>query len=124
MSPIPSSTTLTYDDTFDLLINDDFTPSPNNALEAMTASISNQGVNNISSVQLSIDELRVLALGLNFIIEPNDISNYEIYEALDEFTDTLLNKEQQAYTGPYTHEPGDERTTLIALKRKLRNKSN
>ena len=122
MSPIPSSTTLTYDDTFDLLINDDFTPSPNNALEAMTASISNQGVNNISSVQLSIDELRVLALGLNFIIEPNDISNYEIYEALDEFTDTLLNKEQQAYTGPYTHEPGDERTTLIALKRKLKKK--
>ena len=122
LSLFPSPTAFAHDDMFDLLINDDFVPSPNHALEAMTASISNQGVNNISSVQLSVDELRVLALGLNFIIEPNDISNYEIYEALDEFTDTLLNKEQQVYTGPYTHEPSDERTMLTTLKRKLRKK--
>ena len=115
-------TTLLNDDTFDVLINEDYYHSPNPALAALTASISNQGVNNISSVQLSVDELRVLALGLNFIFEPNDISNYEIYEALDEYADTLLNKEQLDYTGTYTYTPSDEHITLITLKRRLRKK--
>ena len=113
-------TTLFTDSTFDVLLNEIPYHSPNPTLAALAASISNQGVNNISSVQLSVDELRVLALGLNFIFEPNDISNYEIYQALDEFTDTLLNREQLDYTGRYTYTPSNEHTTLITMKRRLR----
>ena len=68
--------TLFTDSTFDVLLNEIPYHSPNPTLAALAVSISNQGVNNISSVQLSVDELRVLALGLNFIFKPNDISNY------------------------------------------------
>ena len=63
---------------------------PNTALAKLTAPIVNLGVNNISSYQPSVDELRVLALGLNFIPEPNDITNIEIYQALDEYADTIM----------------------------------
>ena len=94
---------------------------PNTALAAMAADILNQGVNNISSVQLSVDELRVLALGLHFIPEPTDISNFEIYQALDEYTDTLLWKEHLDYTKVNTTLPS-ERDALSALKRRLRQK--
>jgi hypothetical protein len=65
----------------------------------LTPPIVNLGVNNISSYQPSVDELRVLALGLNFIPEPNDIINIEIYQALDEYADTILWKEQLDYVG-------------------------
>ena len=41
-------------------------------------------------------------------------------QALDEFTDTLLNREQLDYTGRYTYTPSDEHTTLITMKRRLR----
>ena len=94
---------------------------PNTALAAMAADILNQGVNNISSAQLSVDELRVLALGLHFIPEPSDISNFEIYQALDEYTDTLLWKEHLDYTKVTTTLP-NERDALSALKRRLRQK--
>ena len=43
-------------------------PSQANAsLAALTASLANIGVNNISSYLPFVDELRILALGLNFI---------------------------------------------------------
>ena len=75
-------------------------PSQANAsLADLTASLTNIGVNNISSYLPSIDELRILALGLNFIPEPKDISNFEIYQALDEYTDSILWKEQLDYVG-------------------------
>ena len=92
----------------------------NSTLEKLTASISNIGVNNISSYVPSTDELRVLALGLNFIPEPHDITNCEIYQALDEFTDTLLWKEQLDYIGSRINDTSD--STLSELRRRLRKK--
>ena len=66
-------------------------PSQANAsLAALTASLANIGANNISSYFPSVDELRILALGLNFIPKPKDISNFEIYQVLDEYTDFFL----------------------------------
>ena len=94
----------------------------NNAhLAALTSPISNLGVNNISMYTPSVDELRVLALGLNFIPEPADITNVEIYQALDEFTDTLLWKEQLNYIGSNTHNDTSD-SPIATLRRKLRKK--
>ena len=94
----------------------------NNAhLAALTSPISNLGVNNISMYTPSVDELRVLALGLNFIPEPADITNVEIYQALDEFTDTLLWKEQLDYIGSNTHNDTSD-SPIATLRRKLRKK--
>ena len=94
----------------------------NNAhLAALTSPISNLGVNNISMYTPSVDELRVLALGLNFIPEPADITNVEIYQALDEFTDTLLWKEQLDYIGSITHNDTSD-SPIATLRRKLRKK--
>jgi hypothetical protein len=76
---------------------------PNATLATLTAIIANIGVNNLSSYAPSVDELRILALGLNFIPEPKDITNYEIYQALDEYTDSILWKEQLDYVGSSVH---------------------
>ena len=100
--------------------NESVTPHANKALAELTASITNVGVNNISTYTPSVDELRVLALGLNFIPEPHDVSNIEIYQALDEFTDTLLWKEQLDYTGSSVHRTDD--SVIAQLRRKLRTK--
>ena len=78
-------------------------PTANATLATLTAPIANIGVNNISSYAPSLDELRILALGLNFIPEPKDITNYEIYQALDEYTDSILWKEQLDYVGSSIH---------------------
>ena len=56
--------------------------------------IRNLGVNNISSYTPSADELVVLALGLNYIPESKDVSNIEILQAFDEFSDCLLDREK------------------------------
>jgi hypothetical protein len=65
-------------------------PITNATLATLTAPIANIRVNNISSCAPSLDELRILALCLNFIPEPKDITNYEIYQALNEYTDSIL----------------------------------
>ena len=75
----------------------------NVSLANLTASLANIGVNNISSYLPFVDELRILALGLNFIPEPKDISNFEIYQALDEYTDSILWKKQLDYVGSAVH---------------------
>ena len=96
-------------------------PNANSTLASLAKTISNVGVNNISTYSPSVDELRVLALGLNFIPEPHDITNLEIYQALDEFTDTLLWKEQLDYTGSGTHKDTSN-SAVSQLRRKLRKK--
>jgi hypothetical protein len=91
-------------------VNDNITVTPkaslalhNTTLATLTAPIANIGVNNILSYVPSVDELRILALGLNFIPEPKDITNYEIYQALDEYTNSILWKEQLDYVGSSVH---------------------
>jgi hypothetical protein len=96
-------------------------PQPNLRLAALTAPIANIGVNNISSYTPSVDELRILALGLNFIPEPKDITNFEIYQALDEYTDSLRWKEQLDYTGSFAHRDTSN-SDVAQLRRKLRTK--
>ena len=91
------------------------------ALASLTTPLVNLGVNNISSYTPSVDELRILALGLNFIPEPRDISNFEIYQALDEYTDTVLWKEQLDYTGSFVHTDTSD-SAVSQLRRKLRKK--
>ena len=59
--------------------------------------------------------------GLNFIPEPADITNVEIYQALDEFTDTVLWKEQLDYIGNNNQSNLDD-SPLALLRRKLRKK--
>jgi hypothetical protein len=93
----------------------------NAALASLTTPLVNLGVNNISSYTPSVDELRILALGLNFIPEPRDISNFEIYQALDEYTDTVLWKEQLDYTGSFVHTDTSD-SAVSQLRRKLRKK--
>ena len=92
-----------------------------NTLASLTSSITNLGVNNISTYDPTVDELRVLALGINFIPEPKDITNFEIYQALDEFTDTLLWKEQLDYIGNHNQDNTDD-LPIKLLRRKLRKK--
>ena len=101
--------------------NDDPVKSHHNALATLTAGVTNLGVNNISSYNPSVEEIRVLALGLNFIPEPADITNVEIYQALDEFTDTVLWKEQLDYIGNNNQSNLDD-SPLALLRRKLRKK--
>ena len=90
-------------------------------LTALTANVTNLGVNNISSYNPTVEEIRVLALGLNFIPEPDDITNVEIYQALDEFTDTILWKEQLDYIGSNNQANIDD-SPIAQLRRKLRKK--
>ena len=96
-------------------------PITNATLAALTSPIANIGVNNISSYAPSVDELRILALGLNFIPEPKDITNYEIYQALDEYTDSILWKEQLDYVGSSVHRDASN-SAVSQLRRKLRAK--
>ena len=96
-------------------------PQANIQLAALTAPIANLGVNNISSYMPSVDEIRILALGLNFIPEPKDITNFEIYQALDEYTDSILWKEQLDYTGSSAHRDTSD-SAVAKLRRKLRTK--
>ena len=63
-------------------------------LHRLVSDIKNLGVNNISSYSPSHDELVVLALGLNYIPESKDVSNIEILQAFDEFSDSLLEREK------------------------------
>ena len=79
--------------------------------------IRNLGVNNISSYTPSADELVVLALGLNYIPESKDVSNIEILQAFDEFSDCLLDREK-----PKQHEHNFSNDPVELLRRKLRNK--
>ena len=112
-------------------VNETITVTPNIILEPpsqanakladLTASIANVGVNNISSYIPSVDEQRILALGLNFIPEPKDITNFEVYQTLDEYTDSILWKEQLDYVGSSIHR--DTSNSVVAkLRRKLRTK--
>jgi hypothetical protein len=63
-------------------------------LQRLAANIKNLGVNNISSYPPTNDELVVLALELNYIPESKDISNIEILQAFDEFSDCLLERKK------------------------------
>jgi hypothetical protein len=75
-------------------------PSQTNAkLNDLTAPIANIGVNDISSYLPSVNELRILALGLNFSPKPKNNTNFDIYQALDEYTGSLLWKKQLDYVG-------------------------
>jgi hypothetical protein len=66
--------------------------SPNTTAQ-LTQGITNLGVNNISTYAATEDELHILALGENFIFEPKDITDIEIWDAFDDFADTLSFKE-------------------------------
>ena len=83
-------------------------------LQRLAANIKNLGVNNISSYSPTNDELVVLALGLNYIPESKDISNIEILQAFDEFSDSLLEREK-----PKQHERSFSTDPVDILRRKL-----
>ena len=85
-------------------------------LQRLLAGITNTGVNNISSYVPSPDELCVLALGLNYIPEFKDISNFEILQAFNEFEETLLASEKPRQ---HTSEAYDTNPVNI-LRRKLK----
>jgi hypothetical protein len=85
-------------------------------LQRLLAGIPNTGVNNISSYVPSSDELCVLALGLNYIPESNDVSNFEILQAFNEFEETLLAGEK---TTQHTSDAYDTNPVNI-LRRKLK----
>ena len=87
-------------------------------LQRLLAGITNTGVNNISSYVPSSDELCVLALGLNYIPESKDISNFEILQAFNEFEETLLASEK-----PTQHTSDEYYTNPVTiLRRKLKQK--
>ena len=87
-------------------------------LQRLLTGITNTGVNNISSYIPSSDELCVLALGLNYIPESKDISNFEILQAFNEFEETLL------ATAKPTQYPSNEydANPVNILRRKLKQK--
>jgi hypothetical protein len=86
-------------------------------LHRLVSDIKNLGVNNISSYSPSHDELVVLALGLNYIPESKDVSNIEILQAFDEFSDSLLEREK-----PKQHEYNLSTDPVDILRRKLKSK--
>ena len=87
-------------------------------LQRLLAGITNTGVNNISSYIPSSDELCVLALGLNYIPESKDISNFEILQAFNEFEETLLACEKPTQHSNNAHDTNP----VNILKRKLKQK--
>jgi hypothetical protein len=64
-------------------------------LQRLLAGITIIGVNNIFSYVPSFDEPCVLALGLSYIPESKDISNFKILQAFNEFEETLLASEKR-----------------------------
>ena len=90
---------------------------PTGKLQRLVSDISNLGVNNISSYSPTNDELVVLALGLNYIPESKDVSNIEILQAFDEFSDCLLEREK-----PKQHERSFSNDPVDILRRKLKAK--
>ena len=83
-----------------------------------TNGISNLGVNNISTYTATEDELHILALGANFIFEPSDISDIEIWDAYDEFATTLSHKETDFF-----HNQAHDRNSIVSrLRAKLYSK--
>ena len=91
--------------------------------QKLTHGITNLTVNNIPSYEPSDDELRILALGLNFIPEPSDISMTEIWEAYDEFASTIRWKEHMDTIGdPFYNYDLLSNKPIDLLRRKLRHK--
>jgi hypothetical protein len=81
----------------------------------LTQGITNLGVNNISTYAATEDELHILALGEKFIFEPNDITDIEIWDAFDDFADTLSFKESEFFHS----QQHDKNSVLSRLRAKL-----
>jgi hypothetical protein len=88
--------------------------SPNTTAQ-LTQGITNLGVNNISTYAATEDELHILALGENFIFEPKDITDIEIWDAFDDFADTLSFKESDFFHS----KQHDKNSVLSRLRAKL-----
>ena len=90
-------------------------------LQRLVSDIKNLGVNNISSYSPTNDELVVLALGLNYIPESKDVSNIEILQAFDEFSDCLLEREKpKQHERSFSNDPVDILRRKHKAKHKLR----